>query len=358
MSEMFRSAPNENQIMSHWDQPCDCAVISIWCPTYNHDNYIEKTICGFLHQKTQYPFEIVIHNDASNDDTDKIIKKYKKLYPNIIKYIKSRENQFQKGIKPTRLASKYCSGEYIAFCDGDDYWTSDLKIQLQAAALKRYETKDICLHPAFLMRGNSLSKIRNNYSNHETILTLDFIIRYGGGVMPTSSIMIKSKIIYSLPNWFDSASEGDTFFQILGSTNGAIYLPWPMSIYRCNTTSSMSNALKRASKEKLSQKLKGQEFCLDCLDRDLQYQLHDAITELKAKTRMQYAQFYLESLDNKSFRGLIGDSWSLKKSVSKRQRLLHFLRHMPWMIRILIKGNALRWKILNLKDLCHLKKNN
>ena len=102
-------------------------LVSICCLTYNHAPYIRDAIEGFLMQKTNFPVEILIHDDASTDGTADIIREYETRYPDIIKPIYQTENQYSKGVKISReYQFSRARGKYIALCEGDDYWTDKL----------------------------------------------------------------------------------------------------------------------------------------------------------------------------------------------------------------------------------------
>ncbi len=112
-------------------------MVSISCVTYNHRFFIRQCLDGFFMQKTDFKFEVVIHDDASTDGTTEIIKEYEARHPEIIRPIYQTENQFSKGIKPTWVfnAPRW-KGKYVAFCEGDDYWIDPLKLQKQVAFLE------------------------------------------------------------------------------------------------------------------------------------------------------------------------------------------------------------------------------
>ena len=112
-------------------------LVSICCSTFNHEKYIRDAIEGFLMQKTTFPVEILIHDDASSDGTADIIREYEKKHPDIIKPIYQTENQYSKGNKPGRINRKRARGKYIALCEGDDYWTDPLKLQKQVDFLEK-----------------------------------------------------------------------------------------------------------------------------------------------------------------------------------------------------------------------------
>lgn len=107
-------------------------LVSIICITYNHEPYIRQCLDGFMMQKTNFPFEVLIHDDASTDKTADIIREYEARYPDVIKPIYQTENQYSKGVK-IGLTYLYpnAKGKYIAECEGDDYWTDPLKLQKQ-----------------------------------------------------------------------------------------------------------------------------------------------------------------------------------------------------------------------------------
>ena len=114
-------------------------LVSIDFITYNHEAYIKDTLDGFLMQKTDFAYEVLIHDDASTDQTVKIIRKYEKKYPDIIKPIYQKENQYSKKIKiSVQYQYPRALGKYIAICEGDDYWTDPYKLQKQVDFLEAH----------------------------------------------------------------------------------------------------------------------------------------------------------------------------------------------------------------------------
>ena len=115
-------------------------LVSIHCLTFNQAPYIRQCLDGFVIQKTNFPFEAIVHDDASTDGTAEIIKEYAEKYPNIIKPILEKENQYTKigfsGIE--QLMSEKEQGKYIAICEGDDYWTDSHKLQKQVDFLESH----------------------------------------------------------------------------------------------------------------------------------------------------------------------------------------------------------------------------
>ena len=111
----------------------DNPLVSISCVTYNHAPFIRQCLDNFLIQEVNFPFEIVIHDDASTDGTKEIIEEYVSRFPNIVFPKFQQENQYSKGIRGMSFRFNFprCRGKYIALCEGDDYWIDKDKLQKQ-----------------------------------------------------------------------------------------------------------------------------------------------------------------------------------------------------------------------------------
>lgn len=119
----------------------DKPLVTIRCITYNHEPYIRQCLEGFVMQKTNFSFEVIVHDDASTDGTVEIIREYAEKYPNIIKPIYETENQYSKNDGSIRrIIDEAMSPEakYIAMCEGDDYWIDPLKLQKQVDYLENH----------------------------------------------------------------------------------------------------------------------------------------------------------------------------------------------------------------------------
>ncbi len=129
--------------------------VSVYCLAYNHAEYIRKTLEGFVMQKTNFKFEVFVHDDASTDETATIIKEYAEKYPDIIKPIFQTENQYSKkiGIVKTFIYP-LMRGKYIACCEGDDYWTDENKLQIQADILDNNNNISLVTHKVRMISEN------------------------------------------------------------------------------------------------------------------------------------------------------------------------------------------------------------
>ncbi len=125
-------------------------LVSIQCLVYNHESYLRQCLDGFVMQQTNFPFEAIVHDDASTDGSAAIIREYAAKYPDIIKPIYEVENQYCKeGFGYIfAILNDASHGKYIAFCEGDDYWTDPLKLQKQVDVLEKHEEYG-CVYTAY-----------------------------------------------------------------------------------------------------------------------------------------------------------------------------------------------------------------
>lgn len=123
-------------------------MVSICVLSYNHEKYLRDCLDGIVMQKTSFPIEAWVHDDASTDSSADIIKEYQQKYPDIIKPILQKENQYSKlhgGILDT-IVFPQCIGKYIALCEGDDYWTDPYKLQKQVAFMEAHPECSVSFH--------------------------------------------------------------------------------------------------------------------------------------------------------------------------------------------------------------------
>lgn len=113
--------------------------------------YIKDALEGFVSQKTNFNYEVLIHDDASTDNTADIIREYERKYLELIKPIYQKENQYSKGVNITSTFHlPRLKGRYVALCEGDDYWTDSGKLQRQFDAMEAHPELDICAHKRYI----------------------------------------------------------------------------------------------------------------------------------------------------------------------------------------------------------------
>lgn len=131
----------------------DKIMVSICCLVYNHEKYLRQCLDGFIMQKTNFKYEVLIHDDASTDASADIIREYEQKYPDIIKPIYQTENQYSKGVKISwELQYPRAKGKYIALCEGDDFWSDENKLQTQFDVMENNADCSMCVHKVRIVR--------------------------------------------------------------------------------------------------------------------------------------------------------------------------------------------------------------
>lgn len=220
-------------------------MVSICCITYNHEKFIREALEGFLMQKTDFPFEILVHDDASTDATPAILRQYEEKYPDLFRIVYQTENQYSKGHKPSAFLLPMARGKYIALCEGDDYWTDPLKLQKQVDFLESHPDHAGCFHKSLRLyqeTGNievwnpRTQVIKDSYSLEDLIPSNFFA---------TASLMFLKKSILPLPEWFSETSVGDWPLVIYAVQHGNIgFINEVMSVYRIHGGGAWSGAEK------------------------------------------------------------------------------------------------------------------
>jgi len=227
-------------------------LVSISCITYNHENFIRDAIEGFLMQKTTFPVEILIHDDASTDKTASIVREYEEKYPHLIKPIYQTENQYSKRDGSIgRIQRERACGKYYATCEGDDYWTDSLKLQKQVDFL---ESNSDFFGTAHACKIEYISQYRNKIVIHRGKSEIDLGYYLTSNIfITTASLLYRTKVVENYPEWTRGLFAGDFVLKYLILTNGKIkYFDEVMSVYNKGVPGSWSKQLisqKRIDKE-------------------------------------------------------------------------------------------------------------
>ncbi len=122
-------------------------VVSVYTICYNQEKYIRQTLDGILLQQTDFPIEAIVVDDASTDSTPDIIREYAAKWPDIFRPVLLKENYYSSNrSKFLDIYLPMARGEFMAICEGDDYWTYPLKLQRQVEFLRRHPDYSACFH--------------------------------------------------------------------------------------------------------------------------------------------------------------------------------------------------------------------
>lgn len=226
-------------------------VVSVICLTYNHGNYVKQALDSFLAQSTDFAYEIVIHDDASNDGTTEILRRYATDFPNKIRLIAQAENQYSKHgfAKVLRTVIESSRGDFLAFCEGDDYWISDNKLQLQINAILSAGV-GMAFHPAAELRDESLTYPDTSRYEEKTY-PLSELIKKDFHFIQTSSLLISKGSLNEID--YDIMSRcpvADVILRFAAARQyGAVCVNSVGSVYRVLSEGSWSSSVNSVAKQ-------------------------------------------------------------------------------------------------------------
>ena len=273
-------------------------MVSILCTAYNHEKYIRQCLDGFVMQKTNFKFEVIIHDDASTDNTANIIREYEEKYPEIIKPIYQKENQYSKkaGITKNFTLPK-ARGKYIAICEGDDFWTDKYKLQKQVDTLENNPNCKCCVCTVRDANedGSMMDTTHPSTAFDSDVLhTEDFLkLACKEYVFQTSSyLFLRSAYIEYIehtPKYKKVSPVGDWPMLLYFCTIGDIYyIKDEMSCYRRNAVGSYTTSMISSTINKRKKYNKGLIDMIESFDECTNQKYHSYCVNFARRFRKYY----------------------------------------------------------------------
>lgn len=236
--------------------------VVIHCSTYNHENFIENTLKGFVCQITNFKYCAIIIDDASTDKTAMIIKEYEAKYPELIKGIYLQFNHMQNGLaRDPYFTPWHECAQYIAECEGDDCWIDNNKLQLQIDLLDNNPHINITAHNALVVTREGSHPFNKKIKEREYSLPQVLLMKW---FTPTASLVYRHNFTRS-SLWKTYGANGDMANLYSNLLVGRLYyFDRVMSVYNYDTPSSFSH---HSSKEILYQKRIGMYKALNAVSR-------------------------------------------------------------------------------------------
>ena len=330
----------------NWSINMEEIKVSINCLVYNHGKYLRECLDGILMQQTDFKYEVLIHDDASTDDSVDIIREYEIKYPNIIKPIYQTENQYSKGL-PIATVHQYprALGKYIAFCEGDDYWIDSHKLQKQVDYMDSHIDCTFCFTNGYIEDLKNGNKRRpfvpyNDYDakffrneNKEYDLNNMHEITFA----PTASFFIRCDALAKAIELYDGpCPTADLRMRLYTASFGyAYYINDKTCVYRQNVPDSAMSSWKNYDRKKVFEHNKKIISMIDRLDSITGKKYSEGLFKI-SKSFITYMIFNASSLkilkDDRNKRVFRSLPISMKTKAILRiltpDRLLHFLKQI------------------------------
>ncbi len=323
-------------------------MVSICCITYNHEHFIKKALDGFLMQKTSFKYEILIHDDASTDNTATIIREYEKEYPDIVKPIYQTENQYSKGVK---ISNTYnyprVQGKYIAICEGDDFWTDENKLQKQVDFLESHLDYSMCCHSAYHVdTEDNIIDIKGPFFEKGTLTANEVIVQEKGWIA-TASILFRIEVLSNTPEFFHEVSVGDYPLKLNCFSKGKVYFDDSiMSAYRISLSEkvikdSYMYQMKKNSAKKINNYNSINNF-LDKYDEYTEFKYHEFVLIEISRNNL------LINIELGNIKEIKNNDYFKKQSFKYRVGILCKIKH-PFLYKIIKRVFVLLRKIRNVR---------
>lgn len=210
------------------------ALVTVFCLAYNHEDYIARSLESMVCQKTTFPYEIIVHDDASTDRTADILREYEAKYPDKIRGFYETENQYNNPeVNIIRdFLVPLSSGQYVTFCECDDSWNDPDKLQRQVDFLETHPEYTMCVHAAYrhIVGTDESEDVIYPAEPEDRDYDAAELVRHGAGMFATNSFMVRRSAFLDPPECFKAEDFGDYTVLMFAAFQGKVrYMKEPMS---------------------------------------------------------------------------------------------------------------------------------
>lgn len=312
--------------------------ITVVIMTYNHRYYIKQALDSILSQKIDVDFDILIHDDCSDDGTYQILLDYQNKHPQKIRIIRQESRKFIiEGFNMMIFnhVVPYINSKYVAYCDGDDYWCDDLKLKKQFEFMKTHPEYSMCFHCAYQLRSNNDLSSKWFIKDEGDIELKDIISENSGIPIATSSIFVRSEVFKYFSDWRKAYSVEDLPLYITAALDGKIHrFSDIMCVYRQFSIGSWSSQNKSNVNRLITHQenlIKGAKL----FDEQTNYKYHDLVNN-----HIEGCEFRLAQIKR-----------DFKSIFSKKNK--RFVKQLSRREKISLK---LQYRLPSLYNLLHKKK--
>jgi glycosyltransferase involved in cell wall biosynthesis len=291
--------------------------VSVLIKAYNHEPFIARAIDSARQQRTDFAYEIVVGEDCSTDGTRSVLQTLRDKYPDRIRLLLRQRNLGN--IRNLTETLQACRGEYVALLDGDDYWTSPVKLQQQVGYLDAHPDFSSCAHNAVVVDATAQAELGTYRRPHRShAITLRRMLM--SDPVPTSSVMFRRGLCGEFPAWYYTIMMGDWPLLVLTLRHGNMWYDSQVAgAHRVHAGGLWSGAQpERRRRARIE--------IYERLNEELRF-AHDRLI------RGRIARQYL---------GLAEHYWKAGDAVQARECVHHAVRSSRWSPRLLLRRSFLR----------------
>ncbi len=243
-------------------------LVSVLIITYNQQDFIDQAIQSVVDQDTDFPFDVIVSDDCSTDRTWDACLSAQARFPDRVTIVRPERNLGING--NLRFVLGHATGEYIAICEGDDFWIDRGKLQRQVDALNARPEVDLAITRGDVVYGNG-ERGSELWDHGPTarILTPHELFAGYGWLAPTASLLWRKAATARLPDWFDQLGFSDQIIIIAASRRGGVfYDPTVTVAYRAGLPNSFTRVLGKLS---IEAKIKSSRQAIVAIEDSVQF---------------------------------------------------------------------------------------